>query len=173
MHRLTDRTARISDGGTHGFLEWLTAPSRRLRYSVGMTITEDMQDAILKVPVGSWTPAYDGDGQARDGAWVADITGMLDLSSWPGGMLRRRAPGPRRPPPAAAARRALALGRRDHCRGHPPAGPSVRLTSGNHPCDTERATTGARGTPPADATARQPAMARTRKSTPAEPLRPA
>jgi hypothetical protein len=55
-------------------------------YSAGMTITEDMQAAILKVPVDSWTPAHDGDGQVRDGAWVADITGMLDLSSWPAGM---------------------------------------------------------------------------------------
>jgi hypothetical protein len=45
---------------------------------------EDMQAAILKVPAGSWTPAYDGGRQARDGAWGADITGMLDLSSWPG-----------------------------------------------------------------------------------------
>ena len=39
-----------SGGRTHEFLKWLTAPSRRLRYSVGMTITEDMQTAILKVP---------------------------------------------------------------------------------------------------------------------------
>ena len=86
-----------SAGGTHGFLEWLTAKSRRLHYSVGMTITEDMQEAILKVPDGSWTPAYDGDGQVRDGAWVADITGLLDLSSWPAGMrviVRKERPHP-------------------------------------------------------------------------------
>jgi len=86
-----------SAGGTHGFLEWLTAPSRRLHYSAGMTITEDMQAAILKVPAASWTPAYDGNGQARDGAWVADITGMLDLSSWPAGMrviVRKERPHP-------------------------------------------------------------------------------
>ena len=56
-----------SGGGTHGFLEWLTANSRRLYYSVGMTITEDMQDAVLQAPAGSWRPAYDGDGQVRDG----------------------------------------------------------------------------------------------------------
>jgi Transposase DDE domain group 1 len=48
-----------------------------------MTITEDMQAAILKVPADSRTPAYDGDGQVRNGAWVADITGTLDHSSWP------------------------------------------------------------------------------------------
>ena len=51
-----------------------------------MTITEDMQAAILKVPAGAWQPAYDGDGQARDGAWTADVTGLMDLSSWPAGM---------------------------------------------------------------------------------------
>ena len=86
-----------SGGGTHGFLQWLTAKSRRLHYSVGMTITEDMQKAVLQVPAGSWTPAYDGDGQVRDGAWVADITGMLDLSSWPAGMrviVRKERPHP-------------------------------------------------------------------------------
>ena len=86
-----------SGGGTHGFLHWLTAKSSRLHYSVGMTVTEDMQNAILKVPADSWTPAYDGGGQVRDGAWVADITGMLDLSSWPAGMrviVRKERPHP-------------------------------------------------------------------------------
>jgi len=29
-----------SGGGTYEFLAWLTAPARRLAYSVGMTITE-------------------------------------------------------------------------------------------------------------------------------------
>jgi Transposase DDE domain group 1 len=33
-----------------------------------------------------WQPAYDADGQVRDGAWVAEITGLLNLSSWPPGM---------------------------------------------------------------------------------------
>jgi len=86
-----------SAGGTHGFLEWLTAPSRRLRYCVGMTVTEDMQEAILKVPAAAWTPAYDGNGQVRDGAWVADVTGLLDLSAWPAGMraiVRKERPHP-------------------------------------------------------------------------------
>jgi len=86
-----------SAGGTHEFLEWLTARSRRLHYSVGMTITGDMQAAIGKVPADAWTPAYDGDGQVRDGAWVADITGLLDLSSWPAGMrviVRKERPHP-------------------------------------------------------------------------------
>ena len=75
-----------SGGGTHEFLTWLTAKSRRLHYSVGMTTTEDIQAAIGKVPASAWAPAYDGDGEVRDGAWVADITGLLDLDSWPAGM---------------------------------------------------------------------------------------
>jgi hypothetical protein len=86
-----------SGGGTHGFPTWLTAPSRRLHYSIGMTIADDMREAIANVPVSAWTPAYDGDGQARDGAWVADVTGLLDLSTWPAGMrviVRKERPHP-------------------------------------------------------------------------------
>jgi hypothetical protein len=86
-----------SGGGTHEFLNWLTRPGRRLAYSVGFTITEDMQEAILTVPARAWTAAYDGEGQVRPGAWVAEITGMLDLSSWPRGMrviVRKERPHP-------------------------------------------------------------------------------
>ena len=86
-----------SGGGTHEFLQWLTAKSRRLHYSVGMTITDDMQAALLKVPASGWTPAYDGDGQVRDGAWVADITGLLDTGGWPAGLrviVRKNGPIP-------------------------------------------------------------------------------
>jgi hypothetical protein len=86
-----------SGGGTHDFLAWLTRPGRRLAYSVGFTITDEMQQAILRIPARAWTPAYDGDGQVRDGAWVAELTGLLDLSSWPKGMrviVRKERPHP-------------------------------------------------------------------------------
>jgi hypothetical protein len=86
-----------SAGGTHEFLNWLTAKSRRLHYSVGMTITEAIQAAIGKVPAAAWTPAYDGDGQVRDGAWAADITGLLALDGWPDKMrviVRKERPHP-------------------------------------------------------------------------------
>ena len=39
----------------------------------------------------------DGDGEVREGAWVADVTGLLDLSSWPKGMrviVRKERPHP-------------------------------------------------------------------------------
>jgi len=53
---------------------------------VGFTITQDVQEAILKVPACAWTPAYDAEGQVRPGAWVAEITGMPGLAGWPKGM---------------------------------------------------------------------------------------
>ena len=86
-----------SAGGTHDFPDWLTAPSRRLRYSAGMTITNDVRAAIGEVPADARAPACDGDRQVRDGAWVADITGLLDLATWPAGMriiVRKERPHP-------------------------------------------------------------------------------
>jgi hypothetical protein len=86
-----------SGGGTHEFLAWLARPGRRLQYSVGFTMTDDVQEAVAKLPARAWTPAYDGDGQVRDGAWVAELTGLLDLTSWPTGMrviVRKERPHP-------------------------------------------------------------------------------
>jgi len=86
-----------SGGGTHGFLTWVTSPGRRLHYSVGMTITEEMQEAILTLPDRIWEPAYDAGGKVRPGAWVAELTGLLDLTGWPAGMrviVRKERPHP-------------------------------------------------------------------------------
>src|SRR5215468_8770835 len=86
-----------SGGGTHDFLAWLASPGRRLHYSVGMTITEDVQQAILALPDRVWEPACDAGGQVRSGAWVAELTGLLDLTGWPEGMrviVRKERPHP-------------------------------------------------------------------------------
>jgi hypothetical protein len=86
-----------SGGGTHEFLAWLTAPGRRLHYTVGFPMTDDVQAAILKVPAAAWTPAYDSDQMVRPGAWVAELTGMLSLAGWPAGMrviVRKERPHP-------------------------------------------------------------------------------
>ena len=86
-----------SGGGTHDFPTWLTSPGLRLHYSVGMTIAEEMHQAILQLPDRVWEPAYDSGGQVRPGAWVAELTGLLDLSSWPAGMrviVRKERPHP-------------------------------------------------------------------------------
>jgi hypothetical protein len=86
-----------SGGGTHEFLAWLASPGRRLHYSIGMTITDEMQQAILQLPDRIWEPAYDAGGQARPGAWVAELTGLLGLAGCPEGMrviVRKERPHP-------------------------------------------------------------------------------
>jgi Transposase DDE domain group 1 len=82
-------------GCTHEFLNWLV--SQRLSYSVGFSLPETFAATLAKMPKHGWTPAYDGDGEVREGAWVADVTGLLDLSSWPQGMrviVRKERPHP-------------------------------------------------------------------------------
>jgi hypothetical protein len=86
-----------SGGGTHEFLAWLTRPGRRLHYTVGFPMTDDVQDAILKLPAAAWTPAYDSDRMVRPGAWVAELTGLLNLAGWPKEMrviVRKERPHP-------------------------------------------------------------------------------
>ncbi|GGK29191.1 hypothetical protein GCM10011583_71380 [Streptomyces camponoticapitis] len=51
-----------------------------------MTITDAIHQALLNIPEKAWTPAYDAGGTERPGAWLAEITDMPDLSSWPTGM---------------------------------------------------------------------------------------
>ena len=84
-------------GCTHDFLTWLTAKHRNFGYSVGFGLTAKHADAIAKIPATAWTPAYDAGGKVRDGAWVTDATGMLDLAGWPQGMrviIRKERPHP-------------------------------------------------------------------------------
>ena len=71
-------------GCTHAFLDWLVG--QRLGYSVGFTLPTDFEQTLRKIPDRVWSPAYDADGGIRDGAFVAEATGLLDLSSWPAGM---------------------------------------------------------------------------------------
>ena len=82
-------------GASHDFLNYLT--KRRLSYSIGFGLTETIVAAIGEIPDQAWTPAYDSDGGIRDGAWVAEATGVVDMSGWPPGMrliVRRERPHP-------------------------------------------------------------------------------
>jgi hypothetical protein len=82
-------------GGTHELVSWLTR--QRLSYSVGFTLPTDFEHILPKVPKSAWTPAYDSDGSIRESAFVAEVTGMLDLSGWPKGMrviIRKERPHP-------------------------------------------------------------------------------
>ncbi|MER5556723.1 IS1380 family transposase [Streptomyces sp. NPDC002793] len=85
-----------SAGGTHDFVAWLSRRGRWLSYSVGMVITDAIHQRVLKVPASTWTPAVEADGEIRDGAWVAELTGDV-LHGWPKGMrliVRKERPHP-------------------------------------------------------------------------------
>lgn len=82
-------------GGTRGLLEY--CEKRRLSYSVGFTLTATLASLIGQVPKAAWTPAYNTDRMPREGAWVAELTAMADLSGWPDGMrliVRKERPHP-------------------------------------------------------------------------------
>ena len=83
-------------GGTHDFLDFLT--KRRLSYSVGWMLPATMPDLYRQLTdLGAWESAYDTSGEPRDGADVAELTGVLDLDDWPAGMrviVRRERPHP-------------------------------------------------------------------------------
>src|SRR5699024_2600299 len=82
-------------GGSHALLEYLTR--QRLSYSIGFGLTDALAELVDQVPAAGWTPAYDSDGAERDGAWVAELTELADLSSWPAGMrliVRKERPHP-------------------------------------------------------------------------------
>ena len=71
-------------GCTHQVVNWLA--SQRLSYSLGFTLPFHTAELLEKIPEQVWTPALDAEGEVRDGAWVAELTGLLDLSGWPDGM---------------------------------------------------------------------------------------
>jgi DDE family transposase len=84
-----------SAGCTHDVLDFLTA--QRLSYSVGFPLPATTEALLRLIPDTVWAPAYDGDGTIRDGAWVAELTDLLDLSGWPTGMrviVRKERPHP-------------------------------------------------------------------------------
>ncbi len=71
-------------GCSHDYLNWLTG--RRLSYSVGFTLPATTAELLTAIPAQVWAPAYDAHDEVRDGAWVAELTHLLDLSGWPTGM---------------------------------------------------------------------------------------
>jgi hypothetical protein len=82
-------------GATRGFVAALRA--RGVEYSIGYPVDEPVQEAILRLPAAAWTPALHTDAELREGADVAELTGLLNLSGWPAGsrvIVRRERPHP-------------------------------------------------------------------------------
>jgi hypothetical protein len=81
---------------THGFID--ACREAHVRFSVGHDLTEPIRTACLTVPKQRWRPAVTADGRdEREGADVAEITDLLNLSRWPEGtrvIARREEPHP-------------------------------------------------------------------------------
>ena len=70
---------------------------RRVSYSVGYALPANTPELYRVIPKHVWEPAYDPDGTPRQGADVAELTGLMDLAEWPKGMrviVRRERPHP-------------------------------------------------------------------------------
>jgi hypothetical protein len=69
-------------------------------FTVGWAVTGRERDAIETLPESAWVDAIDADGQPRDGAAVAELTGLLPagtLADYPPGtrvLVRRERPHP-------------------------------------------------------------------------------
>ena len=84
-----------SAGAAHGLLEW--AREGGIRFSVGFDLTEQVREAITRVPDERWHSALAQDGSKRDNGEVAEATDLIDLSAWPEGsrlLVRRERPHP-------------------------------------------------------------------------------
>lgn len=112
-HRARDETGRVpvlvrtdAAGATKDFGAHLDAQG--VEFSVGASFAHlDVHAALAHLPTAAWTPAYQARRpraaetgvqiEPRDGAWVAEVTGLIPLPGWPPGtrlILRKERPHP-------------------------------------------------------------------------------
>jgi hypothetical protein len=85
-----------SAGAIHDFAD--ACRTAGVGFSFGYGVDARVQAAVEVLnTTSSWYPAIDSDGGIRDGAWVAEATDLVDMSSWPVGtrlILRKERPHP-------------------------------------------------------------------------------
>jgi len=83
-------------GATHAFAD--ACRDAGVGFSFGYPVDVRVQDAVDTLSLAdAWYPAIDTDGGIRAGAWVAEATTLVNLSSWPTGtrlILRKERPHP-------------------------------------------------------------------------------
>jgi hypothetical protein len=83
-------------GATHTFTARIAELG--MQFSVGAYLHHfDIHTILARIPDTAWTPAYNADGKPREGAWVVEVSGLADLTSWPEGIrlvLRKERPHP-------------------------------------------------------------------------------
>lgn len=83
-----------SAGATHLFAEACREHGLGFSFGYGLdaritVIVDDLEER--------WVPAVEADGEPREGAWVAEVSDLIDLSAWPCGtrlVLRKERPHP-------------------------------------------------------------------------------
>jgi hypothetical protein len=84
-----------SAGASHDFASGCR--ETRIRFSLGYPINSTVREQILALAESAWKSAVNQDGAPREGAWVTELTGQVNLSSWPAGtrlICRRERPHP-------------------------------------------------------------------------------
>jgi hypothetical protein len=82
-------------GATHDFTA--TCRAADIRFSVGYELTQSLREQLLALPEPAWQAAIDAEQEAREGAWVAELTDSVELADWPAGtrlIVRRERPHP-------------------------------------------------------------------------------
>ena len=69
-----------SAGATHDFVAGLVEAN--IEYSIGHPIDSGVREALLLFQEEDWAEAIESDETVRDGAWVAELTDLMDLSTW-------------------------------------------------------------------------------------------
>ena len=81
-------------GATHDFIDGCR--ERGVGFVVGLPIDAAVRDAFMLVQEEDWIPAIETDGSRRDGAWLAELTDLID-HHWGDGVrviARRERPHP-------------------------------------------------------------------------------
>ena len=84
-----------SAGASHDFA--FACRETDIRFSLGYPVHAPVREQILKLGESAWRPALNQDDEPREGAWVAELTGLVNLDSWPEGtrlIVRRERPHP-------------------------------------------------------------------------------
>lgn len=69
-----------SAGASHDFVD--ACAERNTEVSIGMAIDSRVREALLLAQEEDWERAIETNGELRDGAWVTELTGLVDLSGW-------------------------------------------------------------------------------------------
>ncbi|HEY5012030.1 MAG TPA: IS1380 family transposase [Acidimicrobiia bacterium] len=70
-----------SAGATHDFVDGCR--DRNVAFSVGLPVDQRVRASLLLAQEEDWIPAIETDGSVRDGAWVIELTELIDVANWP------------------------------------------------------------------------------------------